>query len=131
MSKQPSQLRDQIYLSFDLLGGLPPAVANSVAEPIISGLILILQNHREVINSQTEWNIVLALVRSSVSNLEAARVSFDLIQRLTAEGPEQRISTDNVAGLVAVLDDFVTAAGIVAEVEHQQARRRPQPDSSR
>jgi len=130
MSKQPSQLRDQIYLSFDLLGGLPPGVANSVAESIISGLILIVQNHREVINSQTEWNIVLALVRSSVSNLEAARVSFDLIQRLTAEGPEQRISADNVAGLVAVLDDFVTAAGIVAEVEHQHARRRAQPGST-
>lgn len=90
-----------------------------------------MQNHREVISSQTEWNIVLALVRSSVSNLEAARVSFDLIQQLTAEGPEQRISVDNVAGLVAVLDDFVTAAGIVAEVERQHARRRPQPGSSR
>lgn len=130
LAAKPNQLRDQIYLSFDLLGGLPPAVANSVAEQVISGLILIVQNHREVISSQTEWNIVLALVRSSVSNLEAARVSFDLIQRLTAEGPEQRISTDNVAGLVAVLDDFVTAAGIVAKVEHQHARRRPQPGPS-
>ncbi|KAH9180347.1 Sec7-like domain is implicated in guanine nucleotide exchange function [Lactarius sanguifluus] len=130
LAAKPNQLRDQIYLSFDLLGGLPPAVANSVAEQVISGLILIVQNHREVISSQTEWNIVLALVRSSVSNLEAARMSFDLIQRLTAEGPEQRISADNVAGLVAVLDDFVTAAGIVAKVEHQHARRRPQPGPS-
>lgn len=101
-----------------------------MAEQIISGLILILQNHREVISSQTEWNIVLALVRSSVSNLEAARASFDLIQRLIVEGPEQCISADNVAGLVAVLDDFASAAGIVAEVE-QQARRRPQPNSTR
>jgi brefeldin A-resistance guanine nucleotide exchange factor 1 len=89
---QPSQLRDQIYLSFDLLGGLPPVVANSVAEQIISGLILIVQNHREVISSQTEWNIVLALVRSSISNLEAARTSFDFIQRLIVEGSEQCIS---------------------------------------
>ncbi|KAH9998139.1 Sec7-like domain protein [Russula compacta] len=129
LATKPSQLRDQIYLSFDLLGGLPPAVANSVAEQIISGLILILQNHREVISSQTEWNIVLALVRSSVSNLEAARASFDLIQRLIVEGPEQCISADNVAGLVAVLDDFASAAGIVAEVE-QQARRRPQSNST-
>ncbi|KAI0306765.1 hypothetical protein B0F90DRAFT_1808381 [Multifurca ochricompacta] len=127
---QPNHLRDQIYLSFDLLGGLPPGVANSVAEQIISGLILIVQNHREVINSQTEWNIVLALVRSSVSNLEAARGSFGLIEQLVCEGPEQRISTDNIVGLVAVLDDFSTAAGIVAEVEQQHARRRPQFSSS-
>ncbi len=124
-------MRDQIYLSFDLLGGLPPAVANSVAEQIIPGLTLIVQNYREVINSQTEWNIVLALVRSSLSNLETARASFDLIQRLTAEGPEQLVSVDNVPGLIAVLDDFVTAAGIVAEVERQHAKRRPQSGSSR
>jgi len=128
---QPSQLRDQIYLSFDLLGGLPPAVANSVAEQIISGLILIVQNHRGVISSQTEWNIVLALVRTSLSNLEAARASFDLIQRLIVEGTEQCISADNVAGLVAVLDDFASAAGIAAGVEQQHARRRPQANSTR
>ncbi|KAI9452317.1 Sec7-like domain protein [Russula earlei] len=127
---QPSRLRDQIYLSFDLLGGLPPVVANSVAEQIISGLVLVVQNHREVISSHTEWNIVLALVRSSLSNLEAARASFELIQRLIVEGPEQCISVDNVAGLVAVLDDFASAAGIVAELEQRQARRRPQSSST-
>ena len=106
-------------------------VANSVAEQVISGLVLIVQNHREVINSQTEWNIVLALVSSSVPNLEAARVSFDFIERLIVEGSERCISADNIAGLVAVLDDFASAAGIAAEVEQQHARRRPQPNSSR
>ncbi|KAI0282184.1 Sec7-like domain protein [Russula aff. rugulosa BPL654] len=130
LAAKPSKLRDQIYLSFDLLGGLPPVVANSVAEQIISGLILIVQNHREVISSQTEWNIVLASVRSGVSNLEAARASFDFIQRLIVEGPERCISVDNIAGLVAVLDDFASAAGIAAEVEQQHARRRPQSNSS-
>lgn len=105
-------------------------VANSVAEQIISGLILIVKNHREVISSQTEWNIVLALIRSSVSNLEAARASFDLIQRLIIEGPERCISVDNIVGLVAVLDDFASAAGIAAEVE-QHAGRRPQSTSTR
>jgi brefeldin A-resistance guanine nucleotide exchange factor 1 len=124
-------LRDQIYLSFDLLGGLPPVVANSVAEQIISGLVLIVQNHSAIISSQTEWNIVLALVRSSVSNLEAARASFDLIQQLIVESSERCISADNIAGLVAVLDDFASAAGIVAEVEQQHARRRPQSNSTR
>ena len=106
-------------------------VANSVAEQTISGLILIVHNHLEVVSSQTEWNIVLALVRSSVSNLEAARASFDFIQRLIVDGPERCISADNVAGLVAVLDDFASAAGIVAEAEQQHARRRPQSDSTR
>ena len=106
-------------------------VANSVAEQTISGLIMIVQNHREVISSQTEWNIVLALVRSSISNLEAARTSFDFTQQLIIEGPERCVSADNSAGLVAVLDDFASAAGIAAEVEQQHARRRPQPNSTR
>jgi len=77
-----------------------------------------------------QWNIVLALVRTSISNLEAARASFDFIQRLIVEGTEQCISADNIAGLVAVLDDFASAAGIVAEVEQQHVRRRPQATSA-
>jgi brefeldin A-resistance guanine nucleotide exchange factor 1 len=105
-------------------------VANSVAEQIIPGLVIVVKNHREVISSQTEWNSVLALIRSSVSNLEAAHVSFDLIQRLTAEAPEQYISMDNVTGLIAALDDFITAAGIEVEEEAQNPGR-PQPGLSR
>ncbi|KAI0047968.1 hypothetical protein FA95DRAFT_1540484 [Auriscalpium vulgare] len=123
-------LRDQIYISFDLLGGLPPTVSNSVAEQTISGLVLVVQNHRSVISSQTEWNLVLALVRSTVSHLEAARTSFDLVQRLIADGPDHCVTTDNVSGLVAVLEDFATAAGIVVEAEQQHARRRPKSDST-
>ncbi|KAI0064698.1 Sec7-domain-containing protein [Artomyces pyxidatus] len=129
LTTKPS-LRDQIYLSFDLLGGLPPSVANSVSEQTILGLVLIVQKHREVISSQTEWNLVLALVRSTVSHLEAARTSFDLVQRLVMEGPEQCVTTDNITGLVAVLDDFATAAGFVVEAEQQHARRRPKSDSA-
>lgn len=89
-----------------------------------------MKNHREVISSQTEWSTVLTLVRSSISNLEAARISFNLIQRLTVEGPEQCISVNNVSDLVAVLDDFITTAGIVAEKENQHPGH-PQPGSSR
>ena len=89
-----------------------------------------MENHREIISSQTEWNTVLALVRLSVSNLEAARVSFDLIQRLTAEGPEQYISVNNVADLVATLNDFINTAGILAEEENKYPGRL-QPGSSR
>jgi golgi-specific brefeldin A-resistance guanine nucleotide exchange factor 1 len=106
-------------------------VADSVAEEIMSGLILILQKHREIVNSQTEWNIVLALIRSSISSLEAARMSFDFIQHLITDGPQQYLCADNVLCFVAVLDDFVAAAGIIVEVELQQARRRPQSNSSR
>ena len=47
-------LRDQIYVSFDLLARLPPAVANEVADQVIAGLILILQHHKDIVHSQTD-----------------------------------------------------------------------------
>jgi hypothetical protein len=85
-------------------------VANSVApaEQIISGLILIVQNHREVITSQTERNIdrlgIGPLGRFKPRSKRHAHASFDfIIQRLIVEGPERCISVDNIAGLVAVL----------------------------
>jgi brefeldin A-resistance guanine nucleotide exchange factor 1 len=48
LAQKPS-LRDQVYVSFDILSGLPPAVAGSVAEQVISGVILIVQKHRGII----------------------------------------------------------------------------------
>ena len=42
-------LRDQIYVSFDLLAGLPPSVANSVGEQVISGLILVIQKNHSIV----------------------------------------------------------------------------------
>jgi golgi-specific brefeldin A-resistance guanine nucleotide exchange factor 1 len=81
--------------------------------------------------SQTEWNLALALVRSTISHMEAARVSFELVQQLIVDGPEQCISVDNIPGLVAVLDDFATAAGIVVQVEQQHTRRHPKLDSTK
>jgi golgi-specific brefeldin A-resistance guanine nucleotide exchange factor 1 len=50
MHHQPS-LRDQIYISFDLLVRLPPVITNSVAEPIVAGIILILQKNKDIIRS--------------------------------------------------------------------------------
>jgi hypothetical protein len=44
-----ASLRDQIYVSFDLLSGLPVTVANSVAEQIVAGVSLIVQKHQDVI----------------------------------------------------------------------------------
>jgi len=136
---QPS-LRDQIYVSFDILSGLPPAVAASVAEQVISGVSLIVQNHRDIIrlvifrtsklfanrisiSSQTEWNLVFALIRSTMSHPEAARVSFELITHLSSEGPDQLVTVDNFGGLITLLDDFATSASLSVEMQQGQARQ--------
>ncbi|KAF8644147.1 hypothetical protein AX16_008674 [Volvariella volvacea WC 439] len=108
---QRPPLRDQIYVSFDLLAGLPAPTATAVAEQTVSGVTLIVQKYIHIIHSQTEWNLVFALIRSTIANPEASRASFELLTRLVTPGTEQYIRVDNFPGLVTVLDEFATAAG--------------------
>ena len=122
MSGLQHALRDQIYLSFDLLARLPPAVASAVAEQVVAGLTLILQQHLDIVRSQTEWNVVFALLRSTISHPEASRQSFDILSRLAADGDEAPVTPDNFVGLVNALDEFATAAGIAVDAQ-QQGRR--------
>ncbi|KAF9452840.1 Sec7-like domain is implicated in guanine nucleotide exchange function [Macrolepiota fuliginosa MF-IS2] len=120
---QKSSLRDQIYISFDLLAGLPAVVSHSVGEQVVSGVSLIVQQHRHIIRSQTEWNVVFAMIRTTLPHPEAARLSFDLATALASEGPDQLVSLDNFPGLVTILDDFATAAGFATERRQQRGRR--------
>ena len=122
MSALQHALRDQIYLSFDLLARLPPAVAGAVAEQVVAGLTLILQQHLDIVRSQTEWNVVFALLRSTISHPEASRQSFDILSRLAADGDEAPVTPDNFVGLVNALDEFATAASIAVDAQ-QQGRR--------
>jgi brefeldin A-resistance guanine nucleotide exchange factor 1 len=78
--------------------------------------------------SQTEWNVVFAMIRTSMSHPEAARLSFELVTSITAEG-SQSVSLDNIPGLVTILDDFATAAGSATE-KHQQRGRKVEPVTS-
>lgn len=48
LAKEP-KLRDQVYVSFDVLARLPSSVSSSVAEPVIQGLLSLVQEHREII----------------------------------------------------------------------------------
>lgn len=109
-------------MSFDLLARLPPAVADEVADQIIAGLILIIRQHRDIVHSQTEWNVVLSLLRSTISHPEASRLTFDLLTELVSDGSQQQVTPDNFVGLVSVLEEFVMAASVVVEAQ-QQGRR--------
>ena len=97
-------------------------VATAVAEQIAGGLMLIAAKHKEIMNSQTEWNLVFALLRSTIPHSEASRQAFELIGLLISDGPEQRVTIDNYPGLVAVLDEYATVAGVATDSQ-QQGRR--------
>ena len=44
MFEMKDALRDQLYISLDLISNLPSSVANSVAEHVVAGVGLILQH---------------------------------------------------------------------------------------
>jgi brefeldin A-resistance guanine nucleotide exchange factor 1 len=51
--------------------------------------------------------------------------------KLASKGSEQAVTGDNFAGLVTVLDEFATAAGVVLESQQRQGRRKEQLTSSK
>nr|GAT51097.1 predicted protein [Mycena chlorophos] len=123
IAKIPS-LRDQISDSLDLLVCLPPSVSNLVSEQIVSGVVQLVRSHKEIISSKTKWNLVFALLRSTIPHPEASRHSFELVTQLVVDGPEQTVTLDNYLGLLTILDDFATHAGSVSEGQQQQGRRQ-------
>lgn len=129
LAQKPS-LRDQIYVSFDLISGLPRSVVSSVGEQVVAGVILIVQKHRDIVRSQTEWNLFFAIIRSNIPHSEGARTSFDFITTITSDGPDQLITGDNFLGLITILDDFATIAGTSTESKHVKGRRNEPLTSS-
>jgi len=84
---------------------------------------------QEISRSQTEWNLVFAMIRTTLPHSEAARLSFDLTTSLTSSGNSSSVSLDNLPGLVTILDDFAAVAGFAAE-RHQKRGRRAEPLTS-
>ncbi|KAL4065359.1 hypothetical protein V8B97DRAFT_2022848 [Scleroderma yunnanense] len=123
---QKDALRDQVYLSLDLIANLPPSVANSVAEHVIAGVSLILQQ-KAIVSTQTEWNLITATLRTTISHPEAARSTFDLVVGIVSEGQRQWVTPDNFTCLIAILGDFANVAGASISLQPQRRRIQPQP----
>ncbi|EJD05730.1 Sec7-domain-containing protein [Fomitiporia mediterranea MF3/22] len=117
-------LRDQLYVSLDLMGSLPATVTNSVGEQIIAGVVQLVKTRRDIIKSQTEWSLVIALMRQSMKQPAASRQCFDLLTTLVVDGTEQCVTTDNFAGLVGLLDEYASAAGSVVENAGHHDKRK-------
>lgn len=123
LAAQPA-FRDQIYVSFDLLSGLPKPVLNSVAEQTIAGLLAIINAHPDIARSQTEWHLVFALIRSTSRHPEASRLSFEMISQLCQGSSGISVTSDNVVGLFTVLDDFASV-GSMPDTSPHAPKRRP------
>jgi len=124
-----SSMRDQLYISLDLLANLPVQVINHVGEQVILGLVSLAKAHREVISSQTEWNTVFALIRNTMRQPAALRIAFDLTVSMSSEGPEQCVTIDNFSGLVGLLDEFAVYANHAVENSGGQIDKRKAGES--
>lgn len=100
----------------------------------MAGVAKIIDKDSGVIKSQTEWGLIIALFRATVAHPEASKVTLAIVQKMTAassmsdsnghSGPG--VSIDNFGGVVALLDEFATAAG-AAVLGRQQRRNTQQP----
>ncbi|KAI5124326.1 hypothetical protein M0805_008933 [Coniferiporia weirii] len=117
-------LRDQLYVSLDLLGSLPTSITVSVGEQVMAGLVVLVRTRRDIIRSQTEWGLVFALMRSAMKQSAASRQSFELLLSLVSDGAEQCVTVDNFGGLVSILENYASAAGSAVEDSGQHDKRK-------
>jgi brefeldin A-resistance guanine nucleotide exchange factor 1 len=92
----------------------------------MAGVAKILEKDSGVVKSQTEWGLIIALFRATVAHPEASKLTLAIVQRMATqqEGPD--LTPDNFAGVVALLDEFATAAGAAAAGRAQGRRAPPQ-----
>ncbi|KAJ9122553.1 hypothetical protein QFC22_001982 [Naganishia vaughanmartiniae] len=106
---------------------LPATALNAVSEQLMSGIAKILEKERTVVKSQTEWGLITALFRATVSHPEASKVTLELVQKTTSGTVGSGLTVDNYQGMVAILDEFATAAGAAAMRIQHGRRGAPQP----
>lgn len=139
---QPN-LRDQLYIALDALRSLPASALNAVSEQLMSGIAKILEKERTVVKSvtcqlavfpadslsrsQTEWGLITALFRATVAHPEASKVTLELVRKTTSGAVGSGLTADNYQGMVAILDEFATAAGAAAMRVQHQRRGAAQP----
>jgi hypothetical protein len=103
-----------------------------VAEQLIAGLALLMQDHKSAIRyaisfygflsltkslrSPTEWKLTYGLLRSTIIHPLASKQTLSLIAALIAG---ESLPVESIEGLVMVLDDFATLAGTTT------GRKRP------
>jgi len=62
-------------------------------------------------------------LRGTISHPEASKPAFDLISQIVTVDDGKAVTGDNIHGIITILDDFATLAGLATEEKQQQQRR--------
>lgn len=89
----------------------------------MAGVAKILEQDATLIKSPTEWGLVLALVRGSISHPEASKVALVLVEKIVAGEFGPGVTADNFGGLVTILQDFAGFGGVTAAGRQQRGRK--------
>ncbi|KAG8901826.1 GDP/GTP exchange factor for ARF [Tulasnella sp. 403] len=96
---------------------------NAVAEQLAAGLARLVKEHNNIMSSPTEWGLILALVRGTISHPEAAKTSFQLVSDLLTAPDRQIVTPENYSAFVSLLEAFATVASQALEALRQPQRR--------
>lgn len=117
-------------------------MTNAVAEQLAMGLARLVKEHYDIMrcngfflylayhalkvftSSATEWGLMSALLRSTMSHAGAVKISFALIMDLIERESEQAVTPENIAALTSLLETFASAAGQAVEGKRSDARRQ-------
>ena len=97
-------LRDQLFLSLDLLRTLPAEMRLFTARQLLAGLRDLLRGHPGLARSPTECQLVMSLISDNayVRNVDAARLGFEALQAA--------ITPESFGPALALLSDFADGA---------------------
>lgn len=115
-------LRDQVFLSLDLLRTLPAELLPATSQQLIAGLSVFLRKHATFVRSTTEWGLVLSLIgeNGTTRNADAARLAFEVVAGLGRSS----LTGDNYAGVLALLREFAGASEVFAQQNARDQQRK-------
>ncbi|KNF04843.1 hypothetical protein PSTG_01897 [Puccinia striiformis f. sp. tritici PST-78] len=104
-------LRDQFFLALDVFRSLPQAILNSVAHPMIHGVCLIACGNPQVFRTSTQWNMLFSIFTATAGIEEAAKESFQVLNKLAAGELPPGIVAENFAPFISALNSFASVCG--------------------
>ncbi|WAQ88541.1 hypothetical protein PtA15_9A668 [Puccinia triticina] len=104
-------LRDQFFLALDVFRSLPQAILNSVAQPMIHGVCQIAYGNPQVFRTSTQWNMLFSIFTATAGIEEAAKESFQVLNKLASGELPPGIVAENFAPFISALNSFASVCG--------------------
>ncbi|KAI9208547.1 uncharacterized protein BJ171DRAFT_489303 [Polychytrium aggregatum] len=101
----------QVLQSLDFLLELSPDTLATIGEPLMAGLVQLVQTHSSLLVSCAKSDTILALLSKSSMNPAAAGYGFQVTTFLISEGSSSIVSSDNFSDCVDLLIGYSVASG--------------------